>query len=240
MRPLSKIFLVVFAALLLAVPAASLAADTAVAGPLSRDHVLTTLSKDLAAHYNLEGDLQIELIRAWSPPDRVASVWEIAIFDYPSGVSNTMFLRCRILADGVRVSEVSLTVHASLWRDAWASRQPLTVGSTFDPAMLEARRIDTLRDRDALPAAIGDRSYIFTRAVGAGRLLTWHDIGRRPLVKKGEVVEVSAADGLLLITMKGVAMENGAQGETVTIRNPESRRIFAATVVEENRVQVRF
>ena len=240
MRSLFKIFPVVFVALLLAVPAALRADEDPVAGPLSRDYVLTTLSKDLAAHYNLEGDLQIELIRAWSPPDRVASKWEIAIFDYPSAVSSTMFLRCRILADGARVAEVSLTLHASLWRDAWASRQPLTVGATFDAAMLEARRIDTLRDRDVLPAAVGDRSYIFTRAVGAGRLLTWHDIGRRPLVKKGEVVEVSAADGLLLITMKGVAMENGAQGETVTIRNPESRRIFAATVVEENRVQVRF
>ena len=240
MRSLFKIFPVVFVALLLAVPVALCADEDAVAGPLSRDYVLTTLSKDLAAHYNLEGDLQIELIRAWSPPDRVAVKWEIAIFDYPSAVSSTMFLRCRILADGARVAEVSLTLHASLWRDAWASRQPLTVGATFDAAMLEARRIDTLRDRDVLPAAVGDRSYIFTRAVGAGRLLTWHDIGRRPLVKKGEVVEVSAADGLLLITMKGVAMENGAQGETVTIRNPESRRIFAATVVEENRVQVRF
>ena len=240
MRTLSKIFLFALTPLLLAVPTASRASETPVAGPLSREHLLTTLSKDLAAHYNVEGDLQIELLRAWSPPDRVAAVWEIEIFDYPSGISANMFLRCRVLADGARVAEPSLTLRVSLWRDAWATRQPLTVGTIFDPAMLEARRIDTLRDRDVLPAAVGDRSYIFTRAVGAGRLLTWRDIGRRPLVKKGEVVEVSAAEGLLVVTMKGVAMENGAQGETVTVRNPESRRIFAATVVEENRVQVRF
>ena len=74
----------------------------------------------------------------------------------------------------------------------------------------------------------------------AGRLLTWRDIARRPLVKKGNIVEVSAADGLLLVTLKALAMENGAQGDTVTVRNPESQKTFAAIVVDENRVQVRF
>jgi flagella basal body P-ring formation protein FlgA len=40
--------------------------------------------------------------------------------------------------------------------------------------------------------------------------------------------------------MKGLAMQNGAQGEAVTIRNPDSRRDFTAIVVNENHVQVRF
>jgi flagella basal body P-ring formation protein FlgA len=40
--------------------------------------------------------------------------------------------------------------------------------------------------------------------------------------------------------MKALAMENGSQGDTVTVRNPQSRKDFAAMVVDENRVQVRF
>jgi flagella basal body P-ring formation protein FlgA len=76
--------------------------------------------------------------------------------------------------------------------------------------------------------------------VSAGRLLTWRDLARRPLVRKGDFVEVSATSGLLLVTMKALAMENGAQGETVTVRNPVSQKNFAAVVVDENRVQVRF
>ena len=51
---------------------------------------------------------------------------------------------------------------------------------------------------------------------------------------------MSAVEGLLTITMKGLAMENGAQGDTVTIRNPESHKDFSALVVDENHVQVRF
>ena len=61
------------------------------------------------------------------------------------------------------------------------------------------------------------------------------------VIDDGKVaVEVSAVDGMLAVTMKALAMENGAQGDTVTVRNPESRKDFAAMVIDENRVQVRF
>ena len=150
-----------------------------------------------------------------------------------------MLLRCRVLADASPVTEVSL-----VRRGALARRVAVACAAggrhAFDSTLLEARRIDVLRERDVLPAAVGDRSYIFLRAVPAGRLLTWRDISRRPLVRKGELVEVSAADGLLLVTLKALAMENGSQGDTVTLRNPESRKNFSATVIDENRVQVRF
>jgi flagella basal body P-ring formation protein FlgA len=217
-----------------AVPAA--AWDT----PFTRDDLLAQLGQKIAAHFNLEGELQLELIRAWVPPARVAATWEISVLEFPTLVSSSMLLRCRVLADAVPVADTTFVVRAQLWRDAWAARQPVAVGATFDPSVLEVRRVDLLRERDVLPAAVGDRSHIFARAVPPGRLLTWRDITRRPLVKKGDLVEVSAVDGNLAVTMKALAMQNGAQGDTVTVRNPESRRDFAALVIDENRVQVRF
>ena len=216
------------------------AGDSPLSTPLTREQLVSTLAHDLAAHFNLEGDLQLELLRAWAPPARVAATWTIDIVEYPSLPSSSMLVRCRILADAAPVADATFVLRATLWCDAWVTRQPLTVGAVFDPSLLEVRRTDLFRDRDALPAAVGDRSYIFARAVSAGRPLTWHDIARRPLVKKGDVVEVSAADGLLLVTMKALAMENGSQGDTVTVRNPESQKNFAAVVIDENRVQVRF
>jgi flagella basal body P-ring formation protein FlgA len=212
----------------------------AVATPLTRDQLLATLAHDLSSHFNLEGDLQLDLVRAWAPPAQVASVWQVHVLEYPSFAGSSMLVRCRVAADGANVAETTFVLRAALWRDAWVTRQPLVVGSTFDASALDARRVDLFRERDVLPAAVGDSSYIFARAVQAGRLLTWRDISRRPLVKKGELVEVSAIDGLLVVTMKGLAMENGARGDTVTVRNPESRKDFAAMVVDENRVQVRF
>jgi flagella basal body P-ring formation protein FlgA len=54
------------------------------------------------------------------------------------------------------------------------------------------------------------------------------------------MVEVSAAEGGLTISMKAMALQSGAQGEAVTLRNLESRKDFTAFVIDENRVQVRF
>jgi flagella basal body P-ring formation protein FlgA len=164
----------------------------------------------------------------------------VVITEYPAVATSSMLVRCRVLADGAMVADSSLVLRASLWRDAWVARTPQALGATFDPAQLETRRVDLFRERDALPADVGDSSFIFTRNLTASRLLNWRDIARRPLVRKGEVVEVAATEGALSITLKGLAMENGAQGDTVTVRNLESKRDIHAQVVAENRVQVRF
>jgi flagella basal body P-ring formation protein FlgA len=219
---------------------ANLAAEAPVALPFTQEEFTQTLTRELTAHFNLEGDLQLEFLRPWSSPERVALDWQVQITEYPSVAASSMLLRCRILADGQSLGETTLTLRASLWRDAWVARQPLVNNTPFDATQLETRRVDLLRERDALPAAVGDRTFNFVRGVQAGRLLTWRDIARRPLVKKGEMVEVSAADGQLVLTMKALAMQNGAQGEVVTVRNVDSKKDFSAFVIDENRVQVRF
>ncbi|MEO5958827.1 MAG: flagellar basal body P-ring formation chaperone FlgA [Opitutaceae bacterium] len=218
-------------------------ADAAVPGsptPLTRELLLNNLARELSSHFNLEGDLQLELLRAWTPPAQVASAWDINVLEYPSVATSSMLLRCRVIADAVPAADVTFVLRASLWRDAWAARQPVAAGAAFDPSGLEVRRIDMFRERDVLPAVVGDASFVFTRSVGAGRLLTWRDIALRPLVKKGALVEVSAVDGTLVVTMKALAMESGVRGDKVTVRNTESRKDFSATVTDENRVQVRF
>jgi len=235
-------FIKILLSVVACVTAATIRAENtdAVAGPLTREDFTKALSSNFVSHFNLEGDLQLDLLRTWSAPDRVAREWSVDVSEFPALIAPAMLARCRVLADGQVAGEYTITLHAALWRDAWSAREPVTANSTFDPAHLEVRRVDFLRERDALPATVGDRSFIFARAIQSNRLLTWRDVARRPLVRKGDFVEVAAVDGMLQVTMKGLAMENGAQGDTVTVRNPESRKDFAAQVIAENRVQIRF
>ena len=160
MTRFAKILLLPVVAVLLAV--SSRAADSqAVAGPLTREDFIKNLSANLTAHFNLEGDLQLELLREWSAPDRVAREWTVDVTEYPAVAAAAMLTRCRVLADGKVAGEYTITMRACLWREAWAARQPISANSTFEPAELETRRVDFLRDRDALPAAVGDHSFIF-------------------------------------------------------------------------------
>jgi flagella basal body P-ring formation protein FlgA len=244
MIPMTRILrfsLLLLVSLIIAGPVVLSRAETAAtASTFTREQLIASLTRAISTHFNLEGELQVELLRAWTPPARTAAIWELNIVEFPSLPSSSIMVRGQLVGDAAPVVETTFVVRAQLWREAWTTRQPLTVGATFDPSLLEARRVDVLRERDALPASAGDRSLIFARAVPAGRMLTWRDVTRRPLVKKGDLVEVAAVDGPLVVTMKALAMENGAKGETVTVRNPESRKDFAALVISENRVQVRF
>jgi len=207
---------------------------------LTQEACTAALTRELTAHFNLEGELQLELLRAWTPPALAAADWQVVITEFPSVAASAMMVRCRLVADGAAAGELTLTLRAALWRDAWVTRQPVTTGAIFDSALLESRRVDLFRERDALPAATGDQTFLFTRGINPGRVVTWRDIARRPLVRKGDMVEVSAAEGNLSITMKAIALQSGAQGEAVTLRNLESRKDFTAFVVDENHVQVRF
>jgi flagella basal body P-ring formation protein FlgA len=210
-----------------------------VAGPTS-DTFAAELSRQLAAEFKLEGDLQLELLRPWTAPTLApAGDWQVALVEAPAVPASTMLIHCRLLSGGAVAGDWTLPVHAQVWRDAWITREPVAHAENFDPAKLDTRRVDLLREREALPASADEHESVFTHAISGGRLLTWHDLSRKALVHKGELVEVHVSEGALLITMKGQALENGARGDTITIRNLESQKNFPALVVEESRVQVR-
>ena len=223
--------------IILSVAAGSLAAAPS---PVAREQVLADAARDLTSHFNLEGELQLELPKGWAPPATAADHWRVELAEYPSLASSAMLVRMRLFGDGALAADASLVLRAVHSREVWVARQPVALGAIFDPTALDTRRVDLFRERDALPTSAGDRGFVFARGVSAGRVLTWRDLVRRPLVRKGDLVEVSVAEGQLTVTMKALAMESGAQGDVVTLRNPESRKDFVAVVTHENRVQVRF
>ncbi|HWA85028.1 MAG TPA: flagellar basal body P-ring formation chaperone FlgA [Opitutus sp.] len=208
--------------------------------PYSRELLLGDLSAAFVAHYKITDELALDLIRNWSPPAVSARAWKLVVDDFPPALAGSILVRCHLLADGAAAGEYTLVLRVNLWGNAWCAAQPLVARTTFNPSALETRRVDLLRERDALPATAGSSDYILSRSVPAGQLLSWRDLARRPLVRKGTLVEVSAVEGPLLVTLKAVALENGAQGDVVLLRNRESLREFSATVIDENHVEVHF
>jgi flagella basal body P-ring formation protein FlgA len=206
----------------------------------SSDQLVAELTAGLQQHFHCDGELQLDLLRPWTPPARSARHWDLAIAEFPGMASSNMLVRIRLKADGAVVDECSFMVHAALQREVWYTRNPVAGGTPFDPSLLEARRTDVLRQRDTLAARDGDDSFIIARDLPADHMLAWHDVGRRPLVHRGQVVEVRGAEGRLLLTMKAIAMENGARGDLVTVRNPETRKEFPAVVVGDQKVEVHF
>jgi flagellar basal body P-ring formation protein FlgA len=207
---------------------------------LSREQLLDSVRDQVLAHFNLVGDLQLELLRSWSSPAVSADPVVLEVVEFPAQMSANILVKVRYASGEKALGESMLSLRAQLWRDAFVTREPVARESVFDPASLDTRRVDALREKDFLPADLADKSYAFSRTVPAGRILCWRDIARRALVRKGDVVDVTAVDGMLSITMKAVALQNGAAGDTISVRNIESKKDIAVQVVAANRVQVRF
>jgi flagella basal body P-ring formation protein FlgA len=125
--------------------------------------------------------------------------------------------------------------------DVWMPAQRISPGTVLGATEVVTREVDLVRESRAVvadPSLFG--RYEIARAASPDRPLTWNDLTARALVRKGQLVDVVANEGLLSVSMKGQATRSGALGEVVVIRNLQSKREFSAEVIDENKVRVRF
>lgn len=197
---------------------------------------LDALTFQLTDHFLPEGQLTLEWARP--RPAEAGAPADLTIINFPSALSPQLLLRVRAQT-ATGPAEHTLVVRAQLWRDGWALREPANRGEAVSRQSLETQRFDGLRERDAVVAA-DDVDLIYARNVPTGRLLTWRDVARRPLVRRGQLIEVAASEGPLTVTLRAIALADAGRGEVVRVRNPDSRKEFSAQVVAEARALVRF
>jgi flagella basal body P-ring formation protein FlgA len=245
MNPRSLILLSVAVVLCVLAPVVPVRAETvsdaALVAPaaFTQDILLTELSRQIIERFQVRGELKLDVTRPFVSLAAAGPV-EVSILGCPARLSSSLLLQVRLQKDGRILGDYSINLKAQLFRDAWASRMPIDRGSNFDQAQLDTQRVDVLQQRDVVPADSTEGDLIYATSVPASRLLTWRDLARRSLIRKGQIVEVTAVDGTLTITTKALAMENGAAGDTVRLRNIESKKDFSALVVADARAQVRF
>jgi flagella basal body P-ring formation protein FlgA len=215
---------------------------TATAPVLERATLLERLSAEMAVHYSLTDDISVDLVRPWTTvaPGAGEAPVTVIVVEYPEALASAMLVRVRYQQAERILREDTLALRVSLWREGMIAAMPLKRGEPVTLQAVTTRRVDGLREREALPVSVIGDDYVFARELPAGRPLTWRDVVRRPLVHRGRMVEVLASDGALVITIKAMAMQDGARGETVRVRNLESKRDFVARVTAENRAEVRF
>ncbi len=199
--------------------------------------LLARMQAELTVHLEIEGELVLEW--AGSPPSAMSEATGVKVLEYPSTLAPQMLVRVRMEFPQAAARDQTLAVRAQQWCDGWVTREPAERGSGVQRQALDRRRFNALRERDVVPAGM-DADLIYARAVPAGRLLTWRDVAKRPLVRRGEMVEISAGEGPFQVVLRGLCMEDGGRGDIVRFRNPVSKKEFNARVVAESRAEVRF
>jgi flagella basal body P-ring formation protein FlgA len=205
--------------------------------PAPPDPWLAELTPLLTDHYQSAGELVLSFARPH--PAATPATATLVLASCPTELATQMLVNVRASDAAGHVTECLLVLHAELWRNGWTLREPAASGEPVRANRLDVRRYDALRDHDALavdPALDLD----FARNVPAGRLLTWRDVVRRPLVHRGQPVEVSAMDGALTVTLRALSLQDAARGESVRVRNLDTNKEFTAVVTAESKAVVSF
>lgn len=209
---------------------------------LEGETLLTEVAKELTNRFGVNGELKLSFVRPWSAVPMPAEDFSVTITDAPpDGLASSFIVKVKVVSAAETVGEWPLAVRAQLLQEMWAANGRIERGQPLNRADLTVQKVDVLRDRQAFISAEVDPSNFDTaQAITAPRLLVRRDVLERPVVRKGQIVEVVAKQGLLAITMKALALEAGATGALIKLRNVQSLKEFTGQIINESKVQVQF
>ena len=58
-----------------------------------------------------------------------------------------------------------------------------------------------------------------------------------PLISRGQSVKVQVAQGAVRLSVEGIALSDGTQGQIISIQNPASNRVFEAKITGKATVE---
>lgn len=76
------------------------------------------------------------------------------------------------------------------------------------------------------------------RQLGAGRALRVTDLAKPDLVTRDQNVTLIYQNGGLYLTIRGKAMDGGAEGDVVSVTNLQSQRVISGTVIGRGQVAI--
>ncbi len=116
---------------------------------------------------------------------------------------------------------------------------PLKRGDSLDDSTVtrERRNIINLHEPVADFTA-NDSTVEVAEAVPAGSPLLARFVKLRPVVLRGQVADGVMKEGALSITVRVEVLEDGAPGQIVHIRNPQSRRDIRGKVLNDQTILI--
>lgn len=209
---------------------------------LSEVELLRAIQQDLPKRFPIKGDLRVQLTRPWVPlrlpgQDFFAECLQTS----GSGLSTNMSMTVRGVSGGKIVGEWPLQFRVEVWQEVWVASQRLDRGQVLAPGMLVPQKIDLLRELgQTLSTEVDISGLELAQMVQQGRPVSRRDLIERSLVRRGQFVDAVANEGGLSIRMRALALEAGAAGAVIRVKNLDSNKEFVGQVINENQVQVRF
>jgi flagella basal body P-ring formation protein FlgA len=145
-----------------------------------------------------------------------------------------------VLVDGKAVHETVAHYRLQRFADVLVASRDLLRGAALTPSDARSERRDVFSLGGVAlcqPSELDGRRA--ARWLPAGAPLTDASTEPIPLVKKGQQVTVTVIAAGLTLSASALALEDGADGQTIRLRNPVSNQQFTARVVGEAALELR-
>ncbi len=224
------------------VSAAPLVNPRAQSVPVLQSEVLAALSDALVARYAPEGTLKIDAATPWRGATAPDSGWTLELTRLPpQGLSPRMIISFRLKAGERTLGDYTMQITCALMREVFSVTRRIERGQILSTNDVTTTVTDVLPATvNAISSSVAIGEYRTKTSIAAGDLLSWRDVELKPLVRKGQVVEAVASEGALRVTVKAVALEDGREGDIVSVRNLSTSKDIQARILDDRTVQVYF
>lgn len=209
------------------------------ARPLEEAELKAMLTAELQkSHVRHRGELEIRCLRAWAPIAVPTEALTLKVVELPlAGITASFIVRFELRSEREVVGQWQMPLQAQIWNEVWVARSLVARGELLRDADLGKERRDVLTMREAVGATAELPDGIeLASSLPQGTILMASHLRLRPLVRRGQVVEAVLQDGGLAVSLKVEALEQGAAGQVIRVRNLQSKREFRGKVANEETV----
>ncbi len=145
----------------------------------------------------------------------------------------------RVRCDSNAPWTIFVPAHVNLYRNVAIALRSMPRNSIVQAAdvQLSERDVSSLRQGYILDLenVIGKK---LTRPVQPSRVISANSLKAAAAIEKGDAVVISAHGNSMSVRMPGIALEEGAIGQQIRVRNTRSQRIVHARVTAPGQVEV--
>jgi flagella basal body P-ring formation protein FlgA len=184
-------------------------------------------------------DLTVTLDREPAPLRLQGAADLRALYTYYSARSGRFDITFELTDEAAHRSTQRYSGYAVETLPVSVTLRPLARGEVVRAADVTIERRPKVDFREGAPAATDPAGLALRHQVRAGQPLRASDLMRPEIVQRNETVTLIYEAPGLTLTMRGKALDPGAQGDVVSVLNSQSRRTVQGTVAGPARVVVR-
>lgn len=140
-------------------------------------------------------------------------------------------------ADGNVLRRVAGTAKLTLWITTPAASRPINKGETLAPDSVTFMRVNAAQMKDVPWDGQGGPWQVI-RSIGTGEPILQSDLVSKMMVRRGNILTLKYQRGNLSMTIQAEALADGSPGQTIPVRNLQTKKQVYATVKDGGTVVI--